>query len=487
MRLKTHQWSGILAALAAALYLLTMALIVIARINYRYELEWMEGASLVQVNRILAGKPIYEQASFSFIPLIYPPFYFYLSALVTRILGLSFLPLRLVSFGSTLGCLALIHLMVKQKTASLRAGLIAAGSFAAAFRLGGAWFDIARVDMLFLFLCLAGVYALGKQSTRSAILAGMLLSLAFATKQTALAIFAAMAVSALIYFRRQFIPLVTAFLVLTGLTYFFLNRTTNGWYQYFVFTLPATEQIRWSYTLTALLRGFGLEWVVLVVSFLPGFLGLRKVLRDNLHSYYYLTGLAMLGTAVLGRIDRGAYDNAYLPAYAGLAILFGLGIGWLVARFDGENPGHRLIQTGLWLVIVVQFFQLRYNPIQQIPTLSDRQAGDALLAQIQNSPGNVLIPYHNYLALLAGKQPYFHFVAFDELRGRFSRQKPQVQEILQQFNSTSFDLIILDLPDKLLQKTDCQTTQNLEYPSDSTFYPVTGYQVRPTIISSNCP
>ena len=63
----------------------------------------------------------------------------------------------------------------------------------------------------------------------------------------------------------------------------------------------------------------------------------------------------------------------------------------------------------LWLAITMQFILLGYNPIQQIPTQADRQAGDALVAELQAVPGEVLIPYHNYLVFICREKSVFSF------------------------------------------------------------------------------
>ena len=176
---ESFQWVMAIAILAALIHFMVVLFIVISRINYRYELEWVEGASLIQVYRIYTGQSLYTQPSIEYIPMVYPPLYFYLAAGLFKITGVSFLPLKLVSFASTVGCLLIIYYAVKDKTKSALIGLVAAGAFVATFRLGGAWFDIARVDMLFIFLCLAGIYFLGKQTTINSVLSGSLFAVGF--------------------------------------------------------------------------------------------------------------------------------------------------------------------------------------------------------------------------------------------------------------------------------------------------------------------
>ena len=482
-----YQGVKAIAVLAALIHFTLVLFVVLSRINYRYELEWMEGASLVQAYRIFTGQALYIQPSLEYIPMIYPPFYFDLAAVLVKFTGIAFLPLRIISIASTIGCLVIIYFAVKETTNSTMISIVAAGSFATTFKLGGAWFDIARVDMLFIFLCLAAIFFLAKNSTKYSIMAGTLFALSFLTKQTALPIFMVVAVSTLLLFRKQTLPFIGSFGILTLIAYFYQNYSTNGWYQYYILILPASHQIKWSSTPAALQAGFEVLTIIIIVGFSPVFFGIRQVLKDKLHLYYYFAVLGIIGTSVLARINRGAYINTLIPAYAGLSLLFGIGIGWLATHSEYPRISKGLFQTILWLAIVIQFGWLGYNPNQQIPTQADRRAGDALVAELQSIPGDILIPYHNYLSLFAGKKVNFHMVTFDEIRGRYSKKQPELRDILRQFNSTPFGLFIMDLPDNLIQKKHCADTQNISYESAGTFYPVTGYSVRPSIQSTDCP
>ncbi len=484
--IESYKWIMAIAILAAGVHFALILFVIFSRINYRYDLEWMEGASLLQAYRISMGQRLYLQPSLEYIPLIYPPLYFYLSAILVKIIGISFLPLRIVSFASTLGCFLIIYYAVKDKTDSALIGFVAAGSFAATFRLGGAWFDIARVDMLFIFLCLAAVYFLGKHSIKDSIVAGILFSLAFLTKQTAISIFAVMALSTFILFRKQTIPFVGSFIILTLFAYVYFNVSTNGWYQYYILTLPGSYQIRWSSLLSTLQTGFEVEAVIILIGYIPLLLNIRKLIQDKLHQHYYFASVGFIGTSVLARINHGAYDNTLVPAYASIAILFGLGIRWWVSRFELRSGRNKLFLPLMWLAISLQFIWLGYNPFSQIPTQADRMAGDALVTEIHNVPGDVLVPYDNYLSLFAGKKTYFHFVAFNDVRSLRTKTRPDLRNILQQFHSTPFSLLIMDLPDNFIQNNHCASSQVIQYASATTFYPITGYSVRPTTEYFDC-
>jgi hypothetical protein len=49
-----------------------------------------------------------------------------------------------------------------------------------------------------------------------------------------------------------------------------------------------------------------------------------------------------------------------------------------------------------------------YDPRPQIPTAQERRLGDALIARLRATDGEVLIPFHPFYAHLAGKRTYLH-------------------------------------------------------------------------------
>ena len=162
LNIATRIFAGLVIAFCVAFIGLDL-FIIFSRIFYPYQLEWMEGAGLVQVSRLLASKTLYVPPSIDFVPLIYPPLFFYASALIAKIIGLGFGALRLVSFLSSALCAVIIFLSVKEKTNSKFAALLGAGVFASTFMLTGQWFDIARTDMFAAGLSMLGIYLAREQ------------------------------------------------------------------------------------------------------------------------------------------------------------------------------------------------------------------------------------------------------------------------------------------------------------------------------------
>ena len=127
--------------------------------SYPFPLEYLESNSLVEVQRILAGHALYAAPAVGYVPDGYPPLYFATSAAAASVLGLSYLPLRLVSLVSSLACFAVLARLVQRETASAAAGIAAAGLLAATYFVTDTWFDVARVDSLFIALSVAALYA----------------------------------------------------------------------------------------------------------------------------------------------------------------------------------------------------------------------------------------------------------------------------------------------------------------------------------------
>jgi 4-amino-4-deoxy-L-arabinose transferase-like glycosyltransferase len=106
--------------------ILFVALAVI-RLSYPYELEWIEGAYVDQVNWIVQGHALYREPTTAFIPLNKTPLYFYLAAPVMRLLGAGFAAPRLVSVLATLGCFLLLFQLAAEETGRPLPGVVAAG------------------------------------------------------------------------------------------------------------------------------------------------------------------------------------------------------------------------------------------------------------------------------------------------------------------------------------------------------------------------
>ncbi|UCC67086.1 MAG: glycosyltransferase family 39 protein [Armatimonadota bacterium] len=470
----------------ASAYLLTYLVVAILRIQYPFELEWMEGGVVDHIRRILAGKPLYVRPSPQFVPFIYTPLYFYLSALVSRILGVGFLPLRLVSFASSIGCLAVIWLLVKRQTSSHFPGILAAGLFAATYPLSDGWFDIARVDSLFLLLLLLAIYMLGPGRTpRSWIAGGVLIWLSFLTKQTALLSSLPIMLSCFLQDRRRSLLLIAAAGVPIWGSNWLLDRIHDGWYGYYVFELPAGPPI-----VTELLAEFWTKdllpplWAACLLS---AFYLWHELARGNRAAggLYLAVAAGLLGGAWVGRLHAGGHENVLLPAYAAIAILFGLAAGTALKLIRAAAPDRRaLLEIGLYALCLLQFALLVYHPSRLVPTRDDLEAGREFIATIAAVEGEVFIPDHGYLPALAGKRTHAHGMAvFDVARGDAGPIWQQLSlQIGQAVQQRRFAAIVMDTGRPTGDVEPYYLRQQKMFAREDVFWPVTGLKKRPEFI-----
>ncbi|MCW2912770.1 MAG: hypothetical protein JWN52_838 [Actinomycetia bacterium] len=419
---------GFWNAVARALRLLTAAagLAAIAvclgtaarRVGYPYALEWLEGNSLVEVHRLLAGKPLYCPPTVDYVADGYPALYFAAAAGLAGVLGVSYLPLRLVSLAASLACFVLLARLVQRETGHLTAGVAAAGLYAATYFAAGTWFDLARVDSLFLAFSLAGLYtARWMRRPRGAVAAGLLLAAAFLTKQSALA--EAVAITVALLFdpqRRRLAALLAAtFAGVLGLTTLLWGAVSHGWYVFYVFGLLSQHPLEhaaftrfWSWYLLPTL-GLALGAVLLAVRRIPLILALGCL------------ALTVEGYAAL--LHTGGAVNSMLPVYAAVASLAGIGMAGSTA---GSTAGPRSAAADLpaaaaSTLVLLQIVILAANTFalgQVVPTAADRRVGDQLRAWLRGFGGPVAVFSDPGLLLLAGLPPVAHrAAASDILRG----------------------------------------------------------------------
>jgi hypothetical protein len=378
-----------LAAIGAYLF------IALSRLGYPFAVEWLEGNSLVEVHRILDGQPLYPAPTAGYVPDGYPPLYFFVSAGVARVLGVSYLSLRLVSLVSSLACFAVLARLVQRETGSTAAGIAAAGVFAATYCATDTWFDVGRVDSLFLALSIGGLYAARwMRGTRGAIAAGVLLAAAALTKQTGLAEGVAVIV-ALLAGSRPGLARVAALAGATvlGVSTLVLQLTGGGWYIFYVFRLMSEHSLTGS--------SFGWFWTALLSTL--GLAGCAALVSARRVPGVLLAGCAALaveGYAALVHSHGGINDM--LPAYLAVALLAGLALG-------SDRPA-RWIATATGVLVLAQVAVLLsgFRPVHPIPTAADRAVGDRLIAGMRAFGGTVAVPADPGLSLLAGMTPVAH-------------------------------------------------------------------------------
>jgi 4-amino-4-deoxy-L-arabinose transferase-like glycosyltransferase len=463
------------------------------RVRYPFHLEWEEGVFLDQTGRILNGESIYRRPTLEFVPDIYPPLYVYLSSALATILGPSFLPLRLVSFLSSLGCFSLLFLIVKKETGNSLAAIFASGLFAATFRISGAWFDIVRPDSLLLLLLLGAVYLIKcKNTVTASVFAGLLIALSLATKQSAIAISMAMMLAAMFLNWRRSIYSIGTAAVLGGIGFSLLGYRSAGWSNYFIFHLsglyfsPMSGFIRenvFSFWSRDCIGKLPLA-LALAVLYLLSLLFSRS--RRNF-AFYFLTTVGMIGGAWVSWMPLSSYCNVLIPAHAALALLAGLGMHTLFNLIGRrEKRDFQLVAILAYIVCIAQFAALYYDPFQQLPKPDDPRAGQELLASFAPLKGDILCPYHNYLPSMVGKKVYPHDCVVRNVFDFASTgvKEPLRKEFIAAIREQKFGAIILDSPGWYFQEEieKYYRKERTVFDDDTVFWPVAGKRTRPKFI-----
>jgi len=413
----------------AAWFLVTFTVLAWLRWRTPFELEWIEGGMVDQVRRILAGHELYGPPSTTFTPYIYTPLYSYVAAGVSWLAGAGYAPLRLVSLLSSLAAMATVGWWVTKETGERWAGLVAAGFLAACFRVGGSWFDLARVDSLFLALVLGGLcMARFAPSRRRAAIAAAVMVLAVFTKQEAF--LPALAPLPFLWRRDRSWAAAYAGTLAIGLVAgaVALQTSSHGWFLYYVIEVPLAHEL----INREVLRFWTGDMLRLAPAVAVGAAGLLLAWRAGSQSagdrapsdrVWFLVPacVAMVGAAWSGRVHSGGFDNVLLPALAITAVMLGIGLAWLLKA--GPHDRARAASSP-WLAgvatlaVLGQFALVAYNPARELPHHSDAARARQLEAVLRQLPGPVYLPGHGWYLARAGRPTGAQSAAMaDVLRG----------------------------------------------------------------------
>lgn len=430
-------------------YVCIFILSALLRINYPYELGWYEDEHLYQVNRILTGKPLYTQPSLEYVPFLYGPVFFYLSAFFSLFFGPSLSILRSVSIVATLGTFALIYLFIYRETKSKVGGILGVGLYAATYQHSKFTFDIGRVDACLLFLLLLSLYftRFGTKK-RDHIIAGLFIVCAIFTKQTAIIL----TFGTIVYyfysnnrFKKIYLFSVLVFCILFLLLMFFQY---GKWYVYYAFYITSLHRLHPYYILVF--------WLYHLVAFVPySLIGSLLIIYYSLFKkthkniFYICSYFSLIGISMMAIASDGGDNNVLLPAYAIISILFG-------HFFVKITELKRINVTNLFTVFfvlclfILQMCWLLCIPLSAIPTKQDTSQITKMYTIINKTKGSVFLINRRRLAEQAHKKRFFHFHPMIELLGYFGDYKPTKEGIFYSakikslIKNKKFELIVLD-------------------------------------------
>jgi hypothetical protein len=192
----------------------------------------------------------------------------------------------------------------------------------------------------------------------------------------------------------------------------------------------------------------------------------------------------LIFSAYSTRLHMGSAANDIMPAHAALSLLGCRGLAHLLTQRESDSP--RRAWAMVSTIAVLQLALLAYKTPGHVPSKRELRAGKTLVAEIRSLPGDVFIPYHPHLSLLAGKRPLSHFMALTDIefatrdvRGARAQLRKDAERMLRERH---FDFVILDGDwfhywDALRAGYTAQPRVLLR--DDSALWPKTGMRTRP--------
>jgi hypothetical protein len=427
---------GRVAAALSILWIIALAIVFALRIGFPLELEWMEGGVLHQAHRFMHGEPIYPPPSEAFVPFLYTPLYAITLGTLGHVFGLGYGLGRAVSIIAWIAIGLAMHRAVTREGKSKIHALVAVGLWCSGYVFAFRWVDLARPDTMFLALAIWALVLLRESwgDWKKAALAGLLMALAFWTKQTAAILIIASGIGALVVAPRQLWAYVVVIGVVDGLGMLLFDGRTGGMLWMYVFELHQAHAFNderfWKKTWGMFVHAA--PWLTVLVLWLvasfvaPWLLRKRKLggreedrLRTRLAAHRGLAFWTVMATAgalvsALGYSTQWAEPNAFLPGVCLAAVWIGVAIP-RGGRDEAIALG--LVSAQLVFALVVE---PRYQPIQShgisaigksyawqdlsrtIPSAAQREAAATLRAHLESDKPVVFALHRPWWSVLAG-------------------------------------------------------------------------------------
>ncbi|MBU1319925.1 MAG: glycosyltransferase family 39 protein [candidate division Zixibacteria bacterium] len=382
---------------------------------------------------------------------------------------------------------------MRKESGSTYAGVLACSLYVATYDLTGTYFDLARVDSLFMLWMLGALYLLRHyRNSASYFAAGLLFFLAFMTKQSALTVAVPIAIYCLLSNRKRFAIFAGILTVTLVASTYWMDSIHGGWYSYYAFDLPSQHQF-WS---LPFMEFWPLSIILpMSVAVIAAIAYIHRLISKSDREatwYYLLMSIGMLGASWISISHLGSDSNSLMPAYACIAILFGLGVREALRAAATALRNHRsTIISYIYVACIIQFASLVYNPFDRLPKDSDALAGEQFVSMLSGMPGDIYIPNHPYLAVQAGKPPYAHSMALrDILKGEDGSIKAQfTAELLGALEERRFSVVVLDNKPWWFDDEvgECYCLLDTTAIAGSDFWPVSGARTKPERIFGECP
>lgn len=399
-----------------AIYAMLQVIIVISlwinHLTIPFSLEGGDGIHLMEVQRILAGQPLYPSPSSDYVPFVYMPLYHLMAAPFVWLFGGKLFALRILSVLGSIGSSVLIYRLIRIETSSTNWGILALGLVAGSYEVLDVYADKIHPDALMLFVILLGcsfVYASEKRLFN--VLGLIIVISAFWFKQAA-AIFT---LGVVLYqtwrvgLRKAWIYWVIATL-LGPVLYFVLPQSLTGSsFHYFTSQVPSHWVVFDFMTIRRFL-GFIIKHYPLLslFSLFAFFTGVVQK-REKVSIWVFMIPFAFVN-GLVGSLDPESEDNLFLL----MSIWFILG-GVLGIKSAFEYF-YRYDKKWLQVPIIgLSFILVLYNPVTLFVPNSAVISYNDLLNRMRVLDGSVYFPWIGHIDDAYEFYPPVQWVAMTDL------------------------------------------------------------------------
>lgn len=425
----------------ACIGIVEVTFVAFSRMFYPFDLEWIEGLTVELVKRLTEGKPIYCSPTVEYIPMVYTPLYHYLGAFVSKIFGVGFAPLRAVSFVSFLLTLFVIYKIVFDITKDRFWSLIGIGLYSFSFACCGFWFDLARIDTFANFMLVVSFYFLLQEKNFATFLSALFAFFAFYSKQGNLIVTIFLLFPLFVENKKRGLIFLTYYLSFVIASTLVENYFTDGWYMFWNFFAPMSHRWEWSRLVTFWTTDMVQSYPIFFVLFGFWLAGSRNIKNLPKAKYFLFFFAGTILNSYFFRLHQGGFLNVLIPLATSISVLLPIFLNQFGQSFNISN-GYK---NATYVLALVQFIVLVYNPLLQIPNEIDETIGWGFINKIKNLEGEVFIPGHSFISRYAGKKSFTHYVRISEfLESKSKESKNFYKEFLQELREQKFSAIILD-------------------------------------------
>lgn len=429
------------------------------RVGFPLELEWMEGGMLHQARRIELWQSPYPPPSPEFVPFLYTPLYSVLLAILGYVFPLGYVLGRVVSILAWVAVCVALWTAVRGEGKPRSHAAAAVGLACAGYVFTFRWLDLARPDTLAMALVAWALVLLrhaGNGGPRRVLWAGVLMALAFWTKQTAASFVIASGVGALLVAPRRLPIYVLTIAVIDGGGMLLGNALTDGWLWTYVYELHQTHAFNrerfTTKTWGMFLHAWPLVMLVVLALLAHGLARLPSRVRAWRSSrsapvdteapapaatslppwrgrvYWLLMAAAGLFVSALGYATQWAEPNAFIPGVVLGALALAVA---LPVSGRGEAPALVLVAAQLVLCLVAEPL---YHPVQQhglaglrhsyawqdpwrtLPRPDAWRRARELRATLEATEGPVLALHRPWWSVLAGGEGHVGTMGITDVR-----------------------------------------------------------------------